>query len=241
MRNQISANKPMAYVEPSEVAYSIAQGLDKEIRGLKPTSHRFLDRFAENGMTRDQLRYFCPQWYKTIRAHKHAFPGLVYTTPDELLRGDLLTILFDENGNGDPDKMHTRLFLKVPEAIGMTREEIEGTPVIDPVSNFGEFVRSTWLDEKRPEKSYGVVYVFENIGADFHGMFLEGLRKSKLPKDALEYSELHAVAEKEHAERVVNGLRFYEGDVPGLVEGVKEGSLALSKLWDGFESHVFSR
>ena len=227
-------NQAVMYVPRTKEANEIRSQLDLKIGELRPTDHPFLDRFNSYGMSREELRRFSPQWYRTITAHKQAFSGLVYSTQDEQLRGDLLAILFDEYGNGNPKSMHTQLFLRVPYAIGMSLDDIAGTPEIEEVQSFREFTDKVWLDRTNPSRAYGVLYLFENIGADFHTRFLRGFEKSDLPEDALEYSRLHTVAEEEHAQRVINGLGIYNDNVPQILGGVEQGSRALVTLWDGF-------
>lgn len=238
---KLNTERFQLYVPPTEEAEQIKKTLDQKISELSSTDQPFLSRFAESGMDEEELRRFSPQWFKAIYAHKQALGMLVGTTPDELLRGDILTILYDEFGDGKPANMHTRMFLRVPEEIGMALEDIQSTPTIPEIERFGEYVDRTWSNKESPAKSYGVLYLFESIGADFHTKFLQGLEKSGLSDRALAYSKLHTTAEEEHAQIVVNGLGVYQNSVEDLVEGVVEGSDQLDKMWAGFDRHVYGK
>src|SRR5437870_221653 len=72
-------------------------------------NHRFLARFRDETLSRDQLRTFAVLWYKTAREHKLAFPALIWNLPDDDVRFDLIDILREEYGNGDRDMIHARL------------------------------------------------------------------------------------------------------------------------------------
>jgi pyrroloquinoline quinone (PQQ) biosynthesis protein C len=135
--------------------------------------------------------------------------------------------------------MHTSLFLKVPYATGMTKDQVLTTPEIHEVRDFRTFMNEEWSTSAPPARAYGVFYLFETAGPDMHEKFYRGFQKSNLPDDALEYSRLHVEAERDHALRVKNGLGAYAADLSGLHSGIRKGSEALRGLWDGFQRHVF--
>jgi len=232
-------NKMKIYVPRTEVAEKIARSLESEIANLEVARHPFLQKFSDHGMSHEQLQTFAPQWYRVITAHKRAFAGLIYHTPDERLRADLTAILYDECGNGDPDKKHTEMWLKVPESIGLSRKQVRVTPAIPSMTEFSRYVNENWGSSDNPTKSYGIVFLFEKIGVDFHTSFLKGLEKSNLPEVALSYSRLHTIAEEEHAKRIVNGLALYADKADQLRAGLEGGAKVMKELWDGFDRLVY--
>lgn len=225
------------YAPKSNIAETISSRLDNISIELNVTNHTFLNKFASHGMSKGHLKRFAIQWYKVITAHKRAFGGLIYNTPNELLRADLITILHDEYGLGNPKNMHTLLFLRVPLELGLTKKEIDNSQEIEEVKNFREQVDKIWV-KGSPAEAYGIVYLFEKIGAEFHRKFLQGLQKSGLSEYALQYSKLHLIAEEEHAKIVVNGLGLYEDQIEDLERGVRVAGEIMLKLWNGFEKYV---
>ncbi len=165
----------------------------------------------------------------------------MYITPNEQLKGDLITILSEEYGSGNPRIMHALLFLKTIKSIGITKEEVDTTPKIPEVQSFEDTIEQVWSNKEQPARAYGIAYLFETIGANIHRAIHSGLLKSQVPKESLEYSQLHCIAEEHHAKRVTNGLGVYESEQSELLEGVEQGALALEKLWTGLQKHVFRR
>ena len=227
------------YTPKGVEADSISNKINNLTTTLNVTNNLFLDKFASKGMTKDQLKKFAIQWYKVISSHKVAFSGLVYNTPNELLRADLITILYDEYGLGDPKNMHTALFSRIFPEIGISQQELIKTKEIKEVEDFRKLVDKTWVNGS-PAKAYGLVYLFEKIGVAFHTKFWEGLKKSGISEYGLSYSKLHSVAEKEHAEIVVNGLEVYKDQIKDLEDGIKIGAGIMISLWKGLDKHAYS-
>lgn len=221
------------FVEGTE---EIGERLSDIVTELVVTDQSFLNRFAAEGMTTPQLRKFSAQWCKVIGEHKRAFTGLINNTPNDLLRADLLTILYDEYGNGDPQMMHTALFARVAAEAGIKPQD--RIAAIYEVDAFGNYVGQTWRTGN-PAEAYGIVFVFESVGTSFHTKFLHGLERSGIQEHALAYSRLHAVAEKEHAKIVRRGLGVYKDQIAALERGVRRGADALHRLWNGLERHVY--
>ena len=121
------------YTKSSPKAKEIVNKLNAIVENSEVTNHHFLNKFASESMTKEQLKRFSIQWCKVITSHKRAFGGLIYNTPNELLRADLVTILHDEYGLGKPENMHTRLFLRVPLELGLTEKEIDKVAEIEEV------------------------------------------------------------------------------------------------------------
>src|SRR5437773_644497 len=87
--------------------------------------HRFLTEFERQELGRDELKKFAIQWYKTARAHKQAFPTLIYNTRDDEIRFDLIDILNEEYGDGNRELIHARLLMRFLNALGLSERDVE--------------------------------------------------------------------------------------------------------------------
>ncbi|HYF29129.1 MAG TPA: iron-containing redox enzyme family protein [Candidatus Paceibacterota bacterium] len=202
--------------------------------------HPFFSRFSGE-KTSEQIARFAAQWYLAARNHKRAFPFLVAITEDDETRRELIEILRDEYGNGEPDKVHARLLRKfMIEGAGLSADQIDSLEMIPEVAEFGETTLKVWRDGD-PIVAYGYHYALERIAASIHPAFFEGLKGNGFSPDSLEYFQYHSRAEEEHVHAAEAGFLRYdaEGDGEKLRQGAELGAAALAKMWDGFDRHVF--
>lgn len=207
------------------------------------TTHLFFQKFKQEHLTNEQLRKFALQWYLTARDHKLAFPAIVYNTPDDNIRFELIDILYDEYGNGNKEKIHAKLLLKFLRRLGITDKEIENTVKLPAVKKFGKEVLEIWRDAN-PIYAFGLHYSLEYIAQFLHATFAEGLNKyPEYSEDDLEYFNYHKIAEQEHTDYSEVGLLTYaetEGNKNLLIQGVDKGIQLLIELWNDFDQHIFN-
>lgn len=205
--------------------------------------HRFLARFRDEALSRDQLRTFAILWYKTAREHKRAFPALIWNLPDDDVRFDLIDILREEYGNGDRQMIHARLLLRFLAALEISEQDVDAIATPPEVSQFGSTVLTIWRDGA-PAYAFGLHFALEYLASALHVYFADGLLKYDfLTRKDREYFEYHRVAEERHADHSETGFRFYattEEERALLVRGVHEGLASLDELWASFERLVFS-
>lgn len=206
------------------------------------TTHIFFHNFKSKQLTKNQLQRFALQWYLTARDHKLAFPAIVFNTPDDNIRFELIDILYDEYGKGNKEKIHAKLLLKFLMRLGISNEEIENTAKLSAVTKFGEDVLKIWK-EANPVYAFGLHYSLEYTAQFLHSTFAEGL--SKYPEytvDDLEYFNYHKIAEQVHTDFSEVGFLTYSGTNENqyLLElGVDKGINLLNDLWVDFDNHIF--
>ena len=202
--------------------------------------HPFFSRFSGE-KTPEQVGRFATQWYAAARNHKKAFPFLVAITQDDETRRELIEILRDEYGNGESDRIHAKLLGRfMTEGVGVSTDQIDSLEIIPEVAEFGDTTLRIWRDGD-PVVAYGYHYALERIAASIHPVFFEGLMNCGFPPDSLEYFRYHSRAEEEHVHAAEAGFLRYdaEGDGAKLRQGAELGVAALTKMWDGFNRHVF--
>ena len=205
--------------------------------------HSFLERFEFQRLSRDQLRRFAIQWYKTARAHKRAFPVLVYNTVDDDVRFELIDILNEEYGSGNRDMIHGRLLLRFLAALGISEEDVDDAAALPCVSVFSQEVLATWRDAE-PVRAFGLHFALEYLAASLHAHFSRGLKKYPfLSADQRLYFDYHEVAEQRHADFSELGMETYARDSSNralLDVGIDQGIRLMTSLWTGFEEHVLT-
>lgn len=230
------------YDQQALTADAFLAALKARMRASETYAHRFLVEFRERTLSRSQLERFAVQWYKTARAHKIAFPALIFNVRDDDVRFELVEILFDEYGMGDRSRIHARLLLRFLGALGIAEADVDGEVTIPAVEQFSDEVLRVWRDEE-PVLAFGLHFALEYLAASLHAHFSEGLAKYPfLSADAREYFDYHKVAEQNHTDYSETGILVY-GSTPEhqrrLEEGVDRGILLLENLWNGFHGHVF--
>lgn len=219
------------------------QQLERELDAspAMASHHPFFSRFSGE-KTPEQVARFAAQWYLAARNHKRAFPFLVAITEDDETKRELIEILRDEYGNGDPDKVHARLLGNfMVEGLGFPADQIDLLEMIPEVAEFGETTMKIWRYGD-PVVAYGYHYALERIAATIHPAFFEGLKGLGLPPASPEYFRYHSRAEEEHVHAAEAGFLRYdaEGDGDKLRQGAELDVAKLTKMWDGFNRHVFN-
>jgi pyrroloquinoline quinone (PQQ) biosynthesis protein C len=204
--------------------------------------HKFLGDFETKVLTESQLKRFAIQWYKTARNHKEAFPALVYNTPNDDIRFDLIDILNEEYGNGNREQIHTRLLKRFLTALEISDQDIDEEETLPAVRRFGDEVLRIWKDG-HPVYAFGLHFSLEFLAASLHSHFADGLQKYPFLTDyQREYFNYHKTAEQQHADFSENGMLTYASDPEAqalLLEGIDKGIELLGDLWDGFQAHIF--
>ena len=202
----------------------------------RANAHPFFAKFKER-KDPEQLRRFAPQWHIAATNHKIAFPYLIATTRDDQTRQELIEVLRDEYGNGNPDKIHAKLLHRFLDELGAS----SNVPILPEVKQFSDTTLALWTGSD-PAIAFGYHYALEYIAMDVHRAFATGLEGYGLSPEALEYFRYHSAAEEEHEQVARAGFLRYAEDPtaqPRLLEGVRLGVQVLEQMWDGFNRHVF--
>ncbi|ASU34263.1 iron-containing redox enzyme family protein [Mucilaginibacter xinganensis] len=206
------------------------------------SSHQFLSAFLEMDLSREQLKRFAVQWYKTARDHKMAFPAIVLNTPIDDIRFELIEILDDEYGKGNREKIHAKLLYRFVKVFYETDQEVELVPKLPAVGRFGKDVMEIWKNGE-PVYAFGLHFALEYLAQDLHAHFSDALQKyDYLDENVREYFLYHKIAEQQHADFSEYGFIYYSAENmenrERLVQGIQKGVQLLTDLWDDFYKHI---
>ena len=209
----------------------------QRMRASAAYSHPFLDELRSTEMTRGAATRFAAQWYQAAIAHKKSFPGLIYNSPDDHVRLQLIEILREEYGFGHKDRIHSRILLKFLKALGLDMAAALATPPESGVDDFAKGVDVAWT-QRDPVRAFGVHFALEFLAANMHGAFYAGVQTLGLEPDDIEYFRIHSTAEIEHSRIAEAGMRYLASDPSNaeqLLVGVNEGADLVKTLLDGLE------
>lgn len=98
--------------------HHIVEKAIEQMSSSRAYRHPFLNELRSKAMDLEGAKRFAAQWYKAATAHKKAFPGLIYNTPDDRVRLQLIEILREEYGFGAEDRVHARILERVHRRAG---------------------------------------------------------------------------------------------------------------------------
>jgi len=205
--------------------------------------HRFLTRFEERILTRNELASFMAQWYKTATAHRRAFPGLIGNIKNDEIRFELIEILYEEYGNGDRTRIHGKLLERLLHALDLTLYQVASTRTLPAVDRFNSTLSDIWFNGEH-SFAFGLHFGLEYLASSQQAYCARGMRKySFLTEHDREYFDLHAEAEIRHIAYSEKGFLHYAGELEArtrLLNGVREATNLLRALWDEFDEMLFS-
>jgi pyrroloquinoline quinone (PQQ) biosynthesis protein C len=205
------------------------------MRQSRAYNHPLLNELRGGPMDRDGAIRFATQWYKAATAHKRAFPGLIYNTPDDHVRLQLIEILREEYGFGEASRVHARILEKFVRALGLDVTRVASAVSNPEVEAFSREVDEAW-SKGDPVKAFGVHFALEYLAANMHKAFFAGVQTLGLDADDIEYFAIHSIAEDEHSRIAEDGMRYLdtlEANRDRLLAGVEAGTKFVEALLDG--------
>ncbi len=200
---------------------------------------RWIEWLGTRSDAKRALRAFAPQYYYFSCRQVVAFSALLKQV-DPLDRDSLAMladVLYEELGRGSADRVHSKLFARFAIALDLTPGELllDAAEVLPGVQAYvGELDRAFGLGS-RPEAL--ATYVFlESSAVDTYGPLLAVLRTAGFADEDLEFFELHAEVEGEHAAAADSMLRRYDLDAVSPVVSAQREKLA--GLWHAFWSEI---
>jgi len=200
--------------------------IDRMIEERHLLMHPFYVRWQKGKVTPEALRSYAIQYY----AYESALPKFLETAmahlPDGPALESLKDNLADEAGGPVP---HPELWLRFAEALGVSREEVKDTPLLPRTANLVHTYES--LCERGPDEALAALYAYEAQFPAVAASKADGLRRfyGVTSPAALEFFDLHATLDHEHAAGIRTGLV----DSEPARESV---ALALDAWWNMLDS-----
>jgi hypothetical protein len=198
-----------------------------------------LSRFLEREGTLEQFREFAAHrsayQLKEADPHSWALPRLSAGP-----KAAMVEIQADEYGGGDPDRMHSVLFARAMDALGLDSRYgayVDQIPAVtlatvNLMSMFG-------LHRRLRGAIVGHLALFEMTSSIPNRRYANGLRRLGLSGDATEFYDEHVVADAVHenvaAVDLAGGLAR---QAPELAADILWGAAALIELEGRFATHL---
>jgi hypothetical protein len=216
----------------------VVSALEELIRA--PSGPSLSTYLLESG-TLDQLREFCMHRsaYQLKEADPHTF-GIPRLTGEA--KAAMVEIQYEEYGSGDAAEMHSVLFGKTMNALGLDSsigayvEVLPGTTLatVNLVSMFA-------LHQRWRAALVGHLAVFEMTSVEPMGRYSDALARFGIGPEGRRFYDVHVIADERHAviarDRMVAGLIRAE---PGLGPDLLFGAAAILMLEQRFATHLLS-
>lgn len=227
----------------TEAAAAFLDALEAEVRHHPALHHPFLRRFTAGALGRLQLWAFGLQHYQLVRVFTRYLEALVKSIPEPEVREWLCRVLEDEYARPySHERSHPALYRRFLRALGLAAEDWERAEALPETRAFIErHLELTAL--RQPTVGLGAVGPgHEWAIPTMFAYLVDGLRKSGLGEEPLEYFTLHMAQDLEHARILRAVLARYAG-IPENQARIREGALASldarARFWQGLEREVF--
>ena len=188
---------------------------------------------------RAALRAFCPHYFYFSRRQVVAFSGL-FKQVDMLDRESLATLaetLHEELGQGQANRVHSTLFERFANALGLDLEDLllEPERVLPGIRAYVDELDRAFAAGSRAEAL--ATYVFlESSAVDTYAPLVSTLLEIGFTPEEVEFFSLHAGVEPEHAAAADAMLRRYGLSADDPV--VREQQEKLARLWNLFWTEI---
>jgi pyrroloquinoline-quinone synthase len=202
--------------------------IDRMMEEQSLLTHPFYVRWQKGKVNIEVLRSYAIQYY----AYESALPSFLERAmahfPDGTVRASLADNLADEAGGPNA---HPELWLRFAEALGLSREEVVGADLLPRTANLVYTYES--LCDMGGEEALAALYAYEAQFPAVAATKADGLRRfyGVTSPSALEFFDLHATLDHEHAAGIRSGLSDSE-------PAREAAALALDAWWgmlDSFE------
>ncbi len=202
-------------------------------------AHPFYQRWLAGDLTRDDLCRYAAQYFR----FEAAFPGYLCQVLAKLDtpagRRVLLQNLVDEEGGPET---HLELFVRFATALGLTREELERTPITESTKALLEtFDHAT----RHGSAAEGLVtlYAYESQAAEVAASKTDSLmaRYEIASGDGTAFWAVHAEADELHGAWERELLERLEPEPDRVVSACRTAADALWGFLDGFSSPAPAR
>jgi pyrroloquinoline-quinone synthase len=226
--------RPVVAVKRLQVPELIGQ-LDQIIECEPAFSRGFLHESPPWSLA--QVKIVAPDYFAFVRHFPRCLARLIGNVDDEPSRIYLTSILHEELGEGNPERVHHRLFSNLLTNLGLSLEDI------DSQTN-----RETERHRNELERLYGHNDILVALGAQYAlekqaQRMLGGVRRgfSHVLVREEEYFTVHERQEPEHHQRMMECLNSHIGsrkDLDRVIAGARQLMDSLNGFWQGIEKNL---
>ena len=192
-------------LEPDRVEKELTEVMNEQWFEERP----FMRDFAEGRVPKEKLARFGVSYCFQVDQFKR-FVAAVYANAEHRdVRELMLENLWEEHGEGEPDRDHTALVAKFARALGAS---IPDPYDVEPIPESREWVQRILRVCREEHFAVGLAAISFGIEARTHTMaFLGQVYRDRygLSQDDLEFFFMHLEADQEHAGRAIELIRKY--------------------------------
>jgi len=221
----------------SEIAGDVSARFKQVAAGHPLWRHPFVERCRAGQLTLAQVRVLGAQMYKFCREFPRFLATALAACQHEEEYMVLGENLWEELGEGDPQRVHAALFRRFTKALGLDDAQLSSIPAEPETTALVD----TYLDLSR---RYGVVgilgalcYASEGIVAALYSQIQRGLLQA-LPfnKEALVFFEVHVHVDDGHAdqlESILLPMLRTQHDMQIVELAINDALYARCRFFDG--------
>ncbi|MGI0025429.1 MAG: iron-containing redox enzyme family protein, partial [Nitrososphaera sp.] len=203
----------------------IIQRIDSEIEKRSLLKHPFYQMWSEGKLTIDHLKGYSKEYFQLVKA----VPGIVENVASAFPSNqDIAT-------NAKEETDHVAPWVRFASALGVSPEELIGYKGDQKSNAAVEMIRN--LSSASFEEAVAAMYAYEVELPNISRTKIDGLKKfyQMDSKDALEYFEIHKVADVRHAQvwrEIILAIpeNRQEGPINAAVEYLKAQNLLLDSV-----------
>jgi len=208
----------------------LARVLDAEVDERRLLEHPFYQAWSEGRLTEQDLAFYSTQYWRQVEAFPGYLEGLAERLPDGAAR-----LIVTENLSDERDGDHPGLWKSFAAALGVGDGALESsTPEPETVGCVDAF--RTGMQDSSIPFALGMLYGYESQTPAVATSKVRGLREHYGIEAGLDYFELHAELDIEHAGELASALARYTDSPEGLDQaraGTRAGAEAVWGLLDG--------
>lgn len=210
------------------------QALDARIAERDLLQHPFYRMWTEGTLPMSALQGYAGQYWQQVWSFPTWLSTLHARSQDKELRSEVARNLAEEEG---AETTHPELWLRFAEGIGASRAEVEAARPLPETKGCLETFRYL-AEEGRWSEAVAAFYAHESQVPRVAEAKVEGLRENYdvVDPETLEYFQLHAEMDKEHAaawRRLLAAGCTDEISRKDAVEAAGRAADALWRLLDG--------
>jgi pyrroloquinoline quinone (PQQ) biosynthesis protein C len=128
---------------------TIKQLLMKDTRRSELVNHRFFSRVRNSSdLDKEQVARFLGQWWHPLHFFPTFLSRLVSNLRDLEMRTAVSKILWEELGEGKPERAHERIYVQTMTSVGFAAESVHSAPALPTterlVQRYGEAAGDCW-------------------------------------------------------------------------------------------------
>ena len=201
LQNQGVAMSQNQGVSTNQLSSATVMKTFREVAETHPLwNHDFLHHCRAGELTLQEVRVLAVQMYKFSKEFNRILASVMARCPDTSAQAVILDNLFDEMGEGDPDRAHPELFRHFTRALGIDDETLESIPATPET----QALIDTYLalaDRYGYVAGLGAIcFASEGIVNSLYTQIQNGIvGAARFSKEALVFFDVHIHLDDDHA------------------------------------------